>query len=228
MKKKGLIVLFICLFSFSWANSKTSENPSQISPSSQSTDTSPAQATNSLNTPSHEIDLSIPENPKEDLRPRFFEASLQEILDPHFRKRFRWAMEFVMVTDGNIAIGLTGLGYNYEFGADVSIRIIDGNEKSKIYSAAIFLGGRYHICIRTIFAYGLNLAANFGEIDHRDIQKDIITSPYISLEQILSKHIMLSFWINPYQFEYQKLHGLQSSNFHSIFSSGGIALCYIF
>lgn len=223
------MILIICSACLSWAEVEISQSNNPSSPVSSSNQ-NPFSSCNELNLPLDikDIDKDSPDKDHPDYRTMYFEASLKEILDPCFRKRFRYGIEFAMNTGGNLAFGMVGYGYYYEYGAVGSITIIDGENDSQIYSPGIFVGGRYHLCIRTILACGIDFAANFGKKDDRDIQKDLITSAYISFEQILSRHVLLSFWINPYQFEYQKLEGLKPLNVHSICSSGGIAIAYLF
>jgi hypothetical protein len=139
----------------------------------------------------------------------------------------RFGVQGALTTGGNLGIGVVHYTEMTEIGATVSGQINNARHSSKSVTPAVFAGLRHSLCECTYFAYGLNAAATFGTYNGERIKCDVGVGPYISLEQMLTSHLMLVFWIDPYQYRYQKTRS-DSVSTHNIFSTGGIGLTYLF
>lgn len=76
-------------------------------------------------------------------------------------------------------------------------------------------------------AAGATFLQNFGKEHGLSIDREYEIGPYISLEQMLTYHILIGGWILPYQYDYEKVGGFARKE-HEIFSAGGITLNYFF
>jgi len=140
----------------------------------------------------------------------------------------RIAIQGALITGGIFSLGLEQFTDKTEIGASVSGSINNQSSPTKTVTPVIFGGLRQALCDRTTyFAYGVDLAGTFGEDHGQHIKADYAVGPYISLEQMLTDHVMLAAWIQPYQFEYKKV-GASSVSTQSFFSTGGIAINYLF
>lgn len=139
----------------------------------------------------------------------------------------RFAIQGAMATGGNLGIGVVHYTEITEFGLTISGQINNSHHSTKTATPVVFAGLRNSLCEGTYLAFGLNFANTFG-VDHgKKIKYDISGGPYVSLEQMLTYHLMLVFWIDPYQYNYQKI-GKESTSTQSFFSTGGIGLNYLF
>lgn len=137
------------------------------------------------------------------------------------------AVQGVLVTGGNLAIGLVNYTANTELGFTLGASWDNKSQSTQLFIPALFGGFRQQILEHTYFAFGLDIAAKFGEINGQHIDTAISGGPYISLEQSLSSRILLTGFIQPYSIDYEKLAHSSTTTQH-FFSTGGIALSYIF
>lgn len=137
------------------------------------------------------------------------------------------AIQGVIVTNGNIGAGVAYYSDKAEVGFTVSGTINNRSQETKLITPALFGGLRMALSDKTYFAYGLDLATKIGKDSGKTIQSDWFVGPYVSLEQMLTQHVLLSGWVNPYSFEYEKTSGSSTST-HNIFGSGGLAISYLF
>lgn len=144
-----------------------------------------------------------------------------------------WALQGMltkMSSDG-AAAGLGGIRYekNYEVGLDFNANINNAGDVTRQVSVGLLGGLRYWLTPQTVFAYGLSLGTQFGKDEGKTISFAGIVGPYVGIEYYLSKQVLLSAWINPYLFEYDKYKGDDSSiSTHHIFNTGGIGISYLF
>lgn len=140
----------------------------------------------------------------------------------------RFAIQAAIATGGNVGIGLVHYTENTEFGVTAAGQINNARFSTKVVTPVIFGGLRHSLCDGTYLAYGLNFANTFGKLNGERIKYALSGGPYISLEQMLTHHVMLVVWINPYQYGYQKIGRHSSVTTQSFFSAGGIGLNYLF
>jgi len=139
----------------------------------------------------------------------------------------RFAIQGAIATGGTLGIGIVHYTENTEIGLTISGQINNASHSTKTVTPVLFGGLRNAICEGTYFAYGLNVVSTFGTDQGHKIKYDIGAGPYISLEQMLTCHVMLVFWIDPYQYQYQKI-GKTSISTQSFFSTGGMGVNYLF
>lgn len=135
----------------------------------------------------------------------------------------RFGIEGTMATGGNFGIGVTYYTPSYEVGVLASGS--SNNYHSRIITPVVFGGLRKYLTCNTVFAYGVNLVANYGKIGGTDIHS-YNAGVYISLEYYLSERLMLVGWIDPYAYETFK-QGRCRLNTNYIFSTGGLGLAYL-
>ena len=136
----------------------------------------------------------------------------------------RFGVQGAITTDGDIGIGVVNYSEMYEMGFTLSGSVSNNNTNS--VSPSIFAGLRKPLLEHTLFAYGLNGGATFGETANVDTRSYEV-GPYISLEQELTHSLLLSGWINPYAYGYQKTGGTSTTT-NNFFNTGGISLTYFF
>ena len=139
----------------------------------------------------------------------------------------RVAIQGALVTEGDLSIGAVLYAPTVEIGITVSASLNNARYETKTFTPVIFAGLRKSILEHTYFTYGVDFADTIGRQNGLTINSEYQIGPYISLEQMLTSHLMLSGWINPYQYGYQKIGGVSTST-NGIFSAGGIALNYLF
>lgn len=139
----------------------------------------------------------------------------------------RIAIQAAIATGGNLGIGIVDYAETTELGLTISGTVNNASNQTKTISPVIFGGLRKALGEQTYFAYGIDLVSTFGRDHGSHINSDYAVGPYISLEQMLTSHIMLSGWIEPYQYHYVKIAGTSTST-NNFFSSGGIAINYLF
>jgi hypothetical protein len=138
----------------------------------------------------------------------------------------RIAIQTALTTGGNATIGLVLFAPKYEIGVFGGGKIINNNSKTELFTPGAFAGGRYFITNSTIFAFGLDLLGKFGKDNGENIQQYYGIGPYVSLEQMLTYHVMLSIWYDPYFYEYEKTNKVTTTTHN--FGSGGIGVEYLF
>lgn len=138
-----------------------------------------------------------------------------------------FAVQGALTSGGNLSIGFADYTPCLEFGANASGSIVSTNTgtNTQTFSPGIFAGLRTAIAANTFFAYGANAGITVGHIGGVNINSSFGVGPYVSLEQMLNDKLLLTGWINPYAYRYQKL-GVSERNTHNFFTSGGIALEY--
>lgn len=139
----------------------------------------------------------------------------------------RIGIQGALATGGNLGIGIIDYTPVTEWGVTFSGSFNNASYENRTFTPVIFGGLRKQIAEHTYFAYGIDALGTFGKKDGLTIDSDYAIGPYISLEQMLTGHLMLSGWIEPYQYQYQKLGGYSVST-HNIFAAGGVALNYFF
>ncbi len=124
--------------------------------------------------------------------------------------------------------GIVDYGRWFELGMNLAALTKNSSSSSKLFLPSAFGGFRYPMKERTYFAWGLNYASKLGKESGQHIKSDYSAGPYISLEQWLTYNIMLVGWINPYKYEHEVTQGNVVTTGHQFFSSGGIAINYVF
>lgn len=137
------------------------------------------------------------------------------------------AMQAAIATGGNFGIGLVDFTQTTEVGFSISGKINDAPLETKTVTPVLFAGLRNSLTEHTYFAWGLEGNKTFGTINGSHIKSNYQVALYISLEQMLNNHVMLVGWINPYQYEYQKLADIGVST-NQFFSTGGLGINYLF
>lgn len=148
----------------------------------------------------------------------------------HLFSKNRIAIQSALATGGILGIGVASFTEKTELGLTVSGSVNNSSRnQNKTITPVIFGGFRKALGQSTYFAYGLDLASTFGKTQGNTINSDYQIGPYISLEQMLTTHFMLAGWIQPYQYHYQKNSGSSTStSTNNFFSTGGIAINYLF
>jgi hypothetical protein len=141
-------------------------------------------------------------------------------------KKTSWAIQAAIVSGGNVPLSIVLYAPKYEFGIFGAGKIINNDNKTRLFMPGVFGGARYFITQSTIFVFGLDVLGKFGKDDGEKIKTYYGIGPYVSLEQILTHHIMLSVWYNPYLYEYEKKDS-ETTKKHN-FGSGGVGLDYLF
>lgn len=136
-------------------------------------------------------------------------------------------IQAAIATGGNFGIGFVDFTDVSEIGFTISGSINNAPFETKRVTPVVFAGLRNALCERTYFAWGLDLARTFGTLDGDHVDSNIQAGFYISLEQMLTNHVMLTGWIHPYQYSYLKLAGVGVST-NDFFSTGGIGFNYLF
>lgn len=137
----------------------------------------------------------------------------------------------VLATDNghgtSMGMGLGVYSQTLEVGVTASGYIKNANEATSLGSLVIYGGGRVDLTEKTYLAVGATFLQNFGHENGLHVDREYEIGPYISLEQMLTHHVLIGGWILPYQYDYEKLAGMISKE-HEIFSAGGITLNYFF
>jgi hypothetical protein len=152
-------------------------------------------------------------------------ASINTLADTDNSSRL--AVQGAIATGGNISIGLVTYREKTELGFTIAGKINNSSNQTKIITPVIFAGLRKAMKENTYFAYGIDFASAFGKESGETINSNYQVGPYISLEQMLTHNFMLSGWIQPYQYEYKKVGGSSTST-NNFFSTGGLAINYLF
>ena len=139
----------------------------------------------------------------------------------------RMAIQGAIATGGYLSIGIARYAPKTEMGISISGSVNNATNETQTFTPIVFAGLVKELGERTYFTYGVNFSDTIGHLYGLPINAYYQVGPYISLEQMLTTHLMLSGWINPYQYGYQKLGGVAIST-NGIFSAGGIALNYLF
>ena len=137
-------------------------------------------------------------------------------------------IQFSYLPNAGAAIGVVHYSPQFLAGITVGGKIDDAAAgKTKNGTVAIFGGLRHPLTQNTDFAYGLGASMTEGHINGQKIQHSYTLSGFIEYEYQPNKHFMLSGWIDPYNFEQQKIANVTTHD-HRIFSTGGIAVSYLF
>ncbi|GEM_PF-1814162 len=139
----------------------------------------------------------------------------------------RIGIQSAISTGGNFGIGLEHFTENTEIGFSLSGKINNASNQTKTITPVIFGGFRKSLGEKTYFAYGLNWVNTLGRDNGIEINSSYNVAPYISLEQMLTMHVMLVGWIEPYNYGYVKKGGASTST-HTFFGSGGLGINYLF
>ncbi|MDF1645846.1 MAG: hypothetical protein P1U61_02540 [Legionellaceae bacterium] len=127
----------------------------------------------------------------------------------------------------SFGIGIARYTPKTEIGVTASGHVDNAPLITQTVTPVIFGGLRKALGEHTYFAYGFNYIETFGHAKGLTINMQYEAGAYISLEQLLTNHIMLSGWIMPYQYDHVKIGGITTSN-NEVFSAGGIAINYLF
>jgi hypothetical protein len=155
-------------------------------------------------------------------------TSLAQPLPPITPCHYRLGIQGAIATNGAIGIGVVGFSESTEWGLTASGTRNNAHYQSNNATPVLFAGLRYLLQEQTYCAWGIDLAGTFGTINGSHIDANYQAGPYISLEQMITDHFMLAGWILPYQYGYEKLSHSSSVTTHSFFSSGGLAINYLF
>lgn len=142
------------------------------------------------------------------------------------------AIQGAIATGGSLGIGITNYTETTELGGTISGIIDNADDQTKLVVPVVFAGWRKLLSEGTYtdgtyFAYGLDLVGKFGHIDGERLDADYQIGPYISLEQLVTKHILLVGWIQPYSYEYVKKEG-EITSINGFFACGGMGISYLF
>ncbi|MFA6409207.1 MAG: hypothetical protein WCW01_03425 [Gammaproteobacteria bacterium] len=139
-----------------------------------------------------------------------------------------WGVDGAVVTDGSILMGVNRYAPNYEVGLAFGGKFNNSSTaRTSLFSVPVFVGLRSFLAEHTALGYGVNGGVAFGRSAGAKVNSNYTVAPYVSLEQYLTEHVMLRFWLNPYQYEYDKKDGVSTST-NSIFSAGGFGVTYLF
>lgn len=139
----------------------------------------------------------------------------------------QYGIQGSIATGGNFGIAVVHYTNNTELGLAGSGSVNNPNDDNKTFTVVFFAGLRKALGEQTYFAYGINTAGTFGRLDGENIQSDYAVGPYISLEQMLTPHLILTGWILPYQYQHEKTNDISTST-NRIFAAGGIGIAYLF
>lgn len=139
----------------------------------------------------------------------------------------RFGIQAAIATGGTLGMGVVHFTEKTELGFTLSGSYNDAYYQTKVIVPVLFGGLRHAIAERTYFAYGIDLVGVFGRDNGVKIDSNYLVGPYIGLEQMLTNNLMLTGWIQPYQYEYVKKCGASTTTNH-FFASGGIGLNYLF
>lgn len=140
----------------------------------------------------------------------------------------RIGIQGAIATGGTLGIGVIDYTEKTEVGLTLSGKINNSSQQTKTITPVIFGGFRKALRDSTYFAYGLDLAATFGRNQGQSIDSSYQIGPYISIEQMLTTHVMLAGWIQPYAYQYEKISGTSSTSTNHFFNTGGVAINYFF
>lgn len=142
----------------------------------------------------------------------------------------RWGIQGVVTAaggSGNTGVDFIRYEHAYEIGAGISNTFNNSSAKSNDFNISTFVGLRHYITNNTVFAYGLNLSTDFGKSNGQNIKSSFGAGPYVSIEQYLTSHVVVSAWINPYYYNYLKTTNTSTST-NRFLNSGGIGIAYLF
>jgi len=137
------------------------------------------------------------------------------------------AVESSITGGGNIGMGLVRYTEQTEIGFSVSGTADTASAQTKLFVPVLFGGWRKALGEKTYFSCGLDLVGRYGRDAGQAISSDYGAGPYVSLGQVLTRHIMLVGWIDPYTYEYEKKGGIATSK-NGFFDNGGLGLSYLF
>lgn len=138
------------------------------------------------------------------------------------------AVQMALVANAGMSIGLLHFDEYYSYGINLAGKVGKTNNlHSRLFTPALFAGGRYYLDCATYFAYGIDLTSKFGKEDGQTVKDNIGVGPYVSLDYHMTNCIVLSGWIDPYFYNYEKI-GITQKRTHSFFSTGGIGISYFF
>jgi len=154
-------------------------------------------------------------------------AHEQEIENKIDFSRTAWGAQIAATSGGNISPGFVRYAPNYSAGITASANL-DNNEDDRTFSVEIFGGPRYLLLPATYFAYGLEVDSEFGKKHDKTIEASYAVGPYVGIDYYFSTHVLISAFISPYTYQYERLKDESSTSTNKIFSSGGIGLSYLF
>ena len=138
-----------------------------------------------------------------------------------------FALQGTIATDGAIGAGIARYTEHSEIGLTLSGITNNAEDHTKLFIPVLFGGWRKPIGDQTYFALGINLVNEIGTESGEHIHNDFIVGPYVSIEQALTKHVLLISWVDPYSYEYAK-KGDDSISTSRFLASGGIGISYLF
>lgn len=137
------------------------------------------------------------------------------------------AVQAVIATGGTLGMGLSRYTNNTEIGFSVSGTADTANAQTKLFVPVLYAGWRKALREKTYFSAGLDLLGKYGRDAGQAISADYQAGPYVSLEQVLTSHILLNVWVDPYNYEYKSAGGVSTST-NRFFATGGLGLSYLF
>lgn len=139
----------------------------------------------------------------------------------------QFALGGSVATGGNVGIEAVYYGDWAELGLGLSGQYDNASQQTKTITPVVFAGLRTQLADNTFFAYGVNGSDTFGRDSGDHIDANYHVGPYVSIEQQIVKHVLLSAWVNPYNYEYEKKGGVSTTT-NRFFGSGGLTLSYLF
>jgi hypothetical protein len=138
------------------------------------------------------------------------------------------AIQMALVANAGMSIGFIHYDEYYSYGINLAGKAgKTDNKNTRIFTPSLFVGGRYPLGCSTHFAYGIDLSTKVGKEHGENVNSNIGTGPYISLDYDINDCLILTGWIEPYSYQYEKI-GIIQSRTHSFFNTGGIGISYYF
>lgn len=138
------------------------------------------------------------------------------------------AVQMALVANAGMSIGLLHFDEYYSYGFNLAGKTSKtNNQNTQLFTPSLFAGGRYYLGCSTYFAYGIDLASKFGKQSGQNVKNNIGVGPYISLDYHMTECLVLTAWIDPYFYNYEKIGTVQSRT-HSYFNNGGVGISYFF
>ncbi len=139
----------------------------------------------------------------------------------------QWAVQGTFDVANKLFIGISNYTNYFEWGVSAGGKITSQNIKSSNVTPFWFADLRAHLANNTVLAYGFDGSFTFGENNGHHINSDWVVSTRIALEQYLTQSVILTGWINPNCYIHTREGGV-TNTVNTIFSTGGIALSYVF
>lgn len=138
------------------------------------------------------------------------------------------AIQLGLIANDGMNIALVHFDENYSYGLSLAGKTgKSNNQTTHLFTPAIFGGLRWHINPSTYFAFGLDLASKYGKENGQSVKHAVGVGPYLQLDYHMMDYVILSAWINPYFYSYEKIGStINKTNYY--FNTGGVGVSYFF